>query len=265
VRASAYTGAIIVGMIALGALPAIAAAPGLQISVQPLVVQFAVAPGGQASTHVVIKNVGTAPAVVMATQFDWQTTVDGLVKTEKPGAHPGSSLDPFLRLTGSEFTLAPGEARTLTLSLTLPTTFAATPRDYWGGFLVRAVPADSPAAGTFGVGANILAYETVGLPSRHVKLTALRVTDEGAHTVQVSARMLNDGQNFVRPQIRMELEQAGRIVQSRDDSTPAIFAASPRLYTRTLRDLAPGAYRLQLTIDYGGETLVQGTTAFTVH
>jgi hypothetical protein len=53
-------------------------------------------------------------------------------------------------------------------------------------------------------------------------------------------------------------------VQQREDSTPAIFGGEGRLYTRTLRDLAPGAYGLQLTIDYGGATLVEGTTEFTV-
>jgi hypothetical protein len=31
-----------------------------------------------------------------------------------------------------------------------------------------------------------------------------------------------------------------------------------------LGDLLPGTYKLQLTVDYGGDTLIEGTTDFTV-
>jgi hypothetical protein len=241
-----------------------ASAPGLQISVEPLVVQFSLAPGGQTSTPVTIKNVGTAKAAIDARQIDWRTTLDGSVKTERPGSEGPLSLDPELRLSDTQFTLAPGETRTLVLSLVLPPSFSAEPRDYRGGYLVRATPFGSPTTQAFGVGANILTYETVGAPSRHLKLTSLKVVDAGDHSVQFTARMQNDGRTFVRPQIRMTVAQGGRIVQQREDSTPAIFGGDPRLYTRTLRDLPSGNYQLQLSVDYGGATLIEGTTDFTV-
>lgn len=249
-------------MIALA--PASGQAARLEISVEPLVVQFAVAPGGQASTRVTVKNSGTDAATVVANQIDWQTTVDGSVKTKKPGSNGSLSLNPFLRLSGNEFQLAPGETRLMTLSLVLPSTFSSAPGNYWGGYLIRAIPAGSPAATSFGVGANILVYETMGSPPRHLKLTALRVEDTGGGNIRLAARMLNDGGTFVRPSIHMQVAQAGRIVQSRDDSTPAIFAGAPRLYTRSLQGLAPGKYLLDLTIDYGGDTIVQGSTEFAV-
>jgi hypothetical protein len=250
--------------LAFAPAPAPADQPGLQISVEPLVVQFALAPGGQAGTPVTIRNTGTQKALVVANAIDWRTTLDGSVKTERPGSQP-SSLDGHLRLSGeSEFVLAPGEARRLTLSLVLPTTFSSAPRDYWSGYFVRATPAGSPSTQSFGVGANVLAYETVGPVSRHVKLTDLRVDAGAGRAVQLTARLHNDGRNFVRPQIRMLVAQGGRIVQQRDDSTPAIFGGQRRLYARTLSDLVPGTYQLQLTIDYGGDTLVEGTTEFTV-
>ena len=241
-----------------------AAEPGLKISIEPLVVQFAVAPGGQARTTVTIKNVGSEPAVVVAKAIDWHTTLDGTVKTERVGTESAASLGWFLRLSANDFTLAPGEKREMTLALALPTSFSSKAQDYWGGYLVRAVPAGAPTATSFGVGANILAYETVGTAPRHVKLTALRVTDAGAGNVRITGRILNDGGTYVRPSIRMQLAQSGRIVQSFDDSTPAIFAGEPRSYSRIVSGLARGAYLLQVTIDYGGPTLVQGTTDFTV-
>jgi hypothetical protein len=253
-------------LIASALIPAVARAdaPALQISVEPMVVQFAVAPGNAASTPVVVRNTGTQPAVVVVTPIDWRTTVDGTVKTERPGSEGVSSLGPELRLSANDFTLEPGESKQMTLALTLPAGFPATARDYWAGYFVRATAAGAPSARSFGVGANILAYETVGPPSRHLKFASLRVTDAGSGAVQLTARLQNDGRTFVRPQIRMTLAQAGRVVQQREDSTPAIFGGEGRLYTRTLRDLAPGAYGLQLTIDYGGATLVEGTTEFTV-
>jgi hypothetical protein len=253
-----------VATLGLAPLAARAGAPPLQISVEPLVVQFAVAPGGQASTRVTVRNVGTQKAVVLGSQIDWRTSLDGSVKTERPGTEGGSSLNPYLRLSSTSFTLEPGEAREMTLSLTLPSTFSSMPRDYNGGYFIRATQAGAPIASSFGVGATILCYETRGPPARHLKLTNLHVTESGPRSVQVVARLLNDDRTFVRPQIRMQVAQAGRVVLQRDDSTPAIFGGAPRLYTRTLNDLAPGQYALQLTIDYGASTLIEGTTSFTV-
>ena len=254
--------AIILGMVALASVAADAAQPGLQLSIQPLIVQFTLAPGGQASTKVIIKNVGSQPSHVVANQIDWTTSVDGSVQTKRPGS-VASSLNPFLRLSGSEFDLAPGQTQELTLSLALPTSFAATPKNYWGGYLVRGAPANGPA-GSFGVGANILVFETVGNPPKHLKLTSLRVEDAGSGRIRLVARMLNDGGSFVRPQIRLQIAQSGRVVQSHEDSTPAVFAGEPRQYVRNFPGLAPGKYMLDLTIDYGGDTLVEGTTDFTV-
>lgn len=263
-RMLAGAGAILFAAIALAPQAGRAATPGLQISVQPLIVQFTLAPGGQASTQVTIKNTGTESARVAVTPIDWDTTVDGSVRTGKPGSIPASSsLSPYLRISGNEVVLAPGQTSELTLSLVLPTTFSAVPKDYWGGYFVRAV-ANKLQPESFGVGANVLVYETIGTPSRHVKLTSLRVQDAGSGSVKLIARMQNDGGTFVRPQIHLDVAQAGRLLQSRDDSTPAIFAGAARLYTRTFAGLPPGKYALDMTIDYGGNTLVQGSTEFTV-
>ncbi len=242
---------------------AAAAEPGLQLSVEPLVTQFQVQPGGQASTPVTIKNVGSEPAHVVISPVDWRTSPAGEVKMMRAGGEGDSSLDAFLHLGPLEFVLAPGETRSMVLSLVVPSSTASTPRDLWGGYLVRAVPAGAPS-GAFGVGATIFAYETIGPAARHVKLTDLHVTDAGAHAAQMSARLVNDGRTYVRPQIHYVLAQSARIVENRDDSTPAVFAGDARRFGQTLRDLPPGPYVLQVTIDYGGDSLIRATTEFTV-
>jgi len=244
--------ALMVALIALAPLGARAQeVPGLQISVQPLIVQFAIAPGQQASARVIVKNTGTQAARVSANQIDWTSNFDGSVRTGKPGLEGSSSVDPFLHLSGNEFTLSPGQTQEMTLTLDLPSTFPPATGDHWGGYLIRATGAEGPA-GSFGVGANILVYETVGHAYKHLKLTTMRVEDAGNGNVRLVAHMSNDGETYVRPQLHLQVARAGRIVQSRDDTTPAIFAGSPRLYTRTFSGLTPGSYAIELTIDYGG-------------
>ena len=253
------------GAAALAPAPARAQqAPGLQISVEPLSVEFSLAPGGSASTPVTIKNVGTEKAVVVVTPLDWHSSLDGTVRTERPGAEGDASLASLLRISGAEATLAPGETRRLELSLALPASFSAMPRDYRGGYLVRAVPASANRTTAFGVGANILVYETVGGAQRHVKMTDLKVVQDGPHGARMEARLLNDGRTFVHPQMHVMIAQGPRIVVSRDDATTAILAGEPRHIDRALGDLPAGTYQLQLTVDYGGATLSRGTTTFTV-
>jgi hypothetical protein len=240
-----------------------AAEPGLQLSVQPLVAQFQVQPGGQASTPVTIKNVGSEAASVVITPVDWRTLPNGEVKTMRAGGEGASSLDAYLHLAPLEFVLAPGETRSMVLSLVVPSSLPNAPRDLWGGYLVRAVPTGTMSA-SFGVAATVFAYDTIGPASRHVKLTDLHVTDGGEHAARMNARLVNDGRTYVRPQIHYMVAQSGRVVQNRDDSTPAVFAGDARSFGETLHDLAPGSYVLQVTIDYGGDSLIRATTEFAI-
>ena len=248
---------------AAAATPGLAAEPGVQLSVEPLVVQFDVRTGGQASTPVTIGNVGTETAIVTITPIDWRTTVMGEVKTSPAGTGGADSLDPFLRLTPLTFTLAPGAAQHMTLSLVLPTSLQRNAHDLWGGYLVRAVR-PSMVKETFGVGATILAYETLTPGERHVKVVSLHVISERTHEAQISARLTNDGQTYVRPQIHVLVAQGARAIVDQDDSTPVLFAGNSRIYNHALHDLAPGTYALQITIDYGGASVIRETTHFVV-
>ena len=262
--------ALLTGIAAAAAVPADAQGsapaptPGLQISVEPLSVEFALAPGAQADTPVTIRNVGTQSAVIVITPLDWRSSLDGTVKTERPGAEGPASLSQYLQISGAEATLAPGETKHFTLALALPATFSAVPRDLRGGYLVRAVPANANRTTAFGVGANILVYEMVGAPDRRLKLTDLHVVDDGNHSARLVARLQNEGRTFIRPQLHILLAQAGRVVISKDDTTPAVLGGEPRRLERSFGQLPSGVYQLQLTVDYGGATLVRGTTEFTV-
>ena len=118
---------------------------------------------------------------------------------------------------------------------------------------------------TFGVGATILAYETVSANAvRHVKISSMHVIDAGHHQALITTRVLNDGQTYVRPQVHLLVAQGPRVVIDRDDSTPVVFAGNVRVLNQTLRDLAPGSYNAQITLDYGGEAVIRATTHFVV-
>jgi hypothetical protein len=60
------------------------------------------------------------------------------------------------------------------------------------------------------------------------------------------------------------LEQAGHVVNDSTLGNSTIFPGDERVAQHDFKDIAPGAYRLEITFDYGGDTLIQGTTDFTV-
>jgi hypothetical protein len=127
---------------------------------------------------------------------------------------------------------------------------------------VRALPAGGTA--TFGPAATIVVYNTIGSPRTHVRLTQLHVAQDGNDGANLVARVLNDGIGYARPAARVVVSRDGRVVRDLSENMPVIFAGAPRTYTKALSGLEPGAYDLSLTIDYGGATLMEGTTSFRI-
>ncbi len=257
----AFASALFAALLFACAAPEARADVGM--TVQPLVIEFKAMPGAESFANVTVNNSGSEPLRVTLQQIDWHTTADGSVKIESVGTEGAQSLDPYLRISAPGFELAPGETRQLTITARLPAGYPAKSGSTWGGFFIRGSRADSPP-GSFGPAATVLAYDTMGTPVRHMQLTALRATQIGPGTVRLFARLRNDGENFIRPSVRVMVERASRIV---DDSTlvnSTVFPGDLRVLQHDLTGLAPGAYRLETTFDYGGDTLVEGTTDFTV-
>jgi hypothetical protein len=112
----------------------------------------------------------------------------------------------------------------------------------------------------FGPAATIVAYNTVGAPESHAKLTQLHVSSPAGGSAVLSARLVNDGAAYARATGRIVLSQDGRVAVDETDSLPVLFAGEARVFNRSLSGLAPGTYQVSFTVDYGAPTLIEGTT-----
>jgi hypothetical protein len=255
---------MILGSAAFCACAAGEARADVGMTVQPLVIEFKASPGAESFANVSVNNSGSEPIRVTVQQIDWRTTVDGSVRMERVGAEGPQSLNPYLNVSAPGFELSPGETRRLTITARLPADYQTKSASTWGGFFVRGTRANG-APGAFGPAATVLAYNTMGTPSRHMQLTALQVTQTGPGTVRLFTRLRNDGENYIRPSARVMIEQGGRVIGDATLANSTVFPGDLRVIRHDFGGLAPGQYGLEITFDYGGNTLVEGTTDFRVN
>jgi|GEM_PF-1259833 hypothetical protein len=230
----------------------------LSLTVSPLVVEFRAGPGDTSTATVTVHNGGSDPERIIALRMDWKAAADGTVRVEQPGTEGAASIANYLGMEPGDVQLAPGETRELALTLDLPPTFPGATAVYHSGFLVRAVPLSGHV--NFGPAATIVAYNTVGAPESHAKLTQLHVSSPAGGSAVLSARLVNDGAAYARATGRIVLSQDGRVAVDETDSLPVLFAGEARVFNRSLSGLAPGTYQVSFTVDYGAPTLIEGTT-----
>ncbi|MBC5806314.1 MAG: hypothetical protein DLM53_12360 [Candidatus Eremiobacter antarcticus] len=244
-------------VLALGVSERVVAAD-LSLGVDPLVIEFTAKPGASARASIVVSNAGNQVEHVIAVPIDWRTLFDGNIAVERAGAEGARSLTSGLTLSDTDFVLQPRQVRTLTLTLEVPTSKPATPASYWGGFLIEAKPLGAPGD-SLGTGATVFVYDNVGQPRRHLAMRSLRLTGSGDQT-RVEARLRNDGDSYLRIASHLAIQQAGRVVREFDIPMNSMFPQAERLLRQPLRGLAPGDYRVELSFDYGGETILDGVT-----
>jgi hypothetical protein len=253
--------------IALGSAIAIAGGPAsaqgaapasLSLTVSPLVVEFRAGAGDTATAPVTVHNGGTEPERIVALRMDWKVAGDGTVRVEQPGTEGVASIADDLRIEPADTILAPGETRDFALTLDLPAAFPTAAAVYHSGFLIRAVPPTGVVS--FGPAATVVVYDTVGAPRSHVTVTQLHLSSPASGAAQLSARIVNDGQAYARLSGRIVLRRDGQVVADQTDSIPVLFANEARVYTKAIGGLEPGAYDVSFTLDYGGPTLIEGTT-----
>ena len=90
------------------------------------------------------------------------------------------------------------------------------------------------------------------------------MSSQGNGSALLTARIANDGSAYARPTGRIVLRRDGHVVVDQTDSIPVLFANEARVYNKALSGLAPGAYDVSFTVDYGGPTLIEGTTEVVV-
>lgn len=240
---------------------ALPAAAGLNIAVDPLVVEMHAMPGQVIKTDVNISNNGDVPERIIIKPMDWTTRVDGSVAIESPGRE-ARSITRYLKASSYQFALAPNEKRVVQVTLALPAGFNAAAGSYWGGFFTRATLLSGRVNG-FGPGATVVVYVDVGTPHRSAVIESMRAAPAG-RTVRVIARVRNNSKAYVRAGGTLLFEQSGRIVQKVPVTIGAIFPGRFHTVDETAKGLDPGKYRVELSIDYGGDEIEDGETTVTV-
>lgn len=237
----------------------LSASAAVSITVQPLVAEFGIAPGASGTIPVTVTNSGSEPARFSARRTDWRTTASGSIALEKVGTEGTHSLSRDLSLSQYQFTLQPGEHRQLQLTLHVPASALTAPHSSWGGFFINSTPVNAPS-GAVGLAATVFVYNTIGTPHRHITMQSLRVSRGPGGTATLVARLRNDATAYCRPSAHLMIEQAGRIVDNRTINISTIFPNTTRLLSEPLGHLAPGPYRIELAIDYGGDSVIEGVT-----
>lgn len=236
----------------------------VSLTVDPLVAEFNVPPGSAGHATVHVSNTGSSPQVITARRLDWRTVADGSITLEKVGAEGAHSITRDLSLSTYRFILAPGERRDVSLTLTVPPTLQPAPASYWGGFIFDSSDVSS-SRGEVGVAATVFVYENVNSPSKHVTLQALRVRTQHGGKSTLVARLRNTGASYIRPIAKLMIGQGGRVVRSDSVTVNTVFPNSTRIVSQDIGHLPPGEYTAELTIDYGGNSILDGITKFVIH
>lgn len=234
-----------------------ASAATVSLRVDPMIVEFATPSEGDQKASISIANDGSAPERIVAQGVDWHTSVEGNVTLEQVGAERDRSLTPYLSLSPSSFILQPGETRDVALTYHVPGGRTSSVAARWGGFLIRATGVHDPES-SMAPGATVFVYETVGTPRRHLALTSLSLRFDHARVPELSARFVNDGETYLRPLCRLVIVRGDTLV--RDVALPAnvIFPGDKRAMRESIEPLPAGDYRLHLTVDYGGSSILDG-------
>jgi hypothetical protein len=88
----------------------------------------------------------------------------------------------------------------------------------------------------------------------------MRIISDARGNATLIARMRNDAEGYARVRGRLLVESAGRILNDSSPALSVIFPSSTRILKQPLGHLAQGDYRFELTLDYGGNSIIDGVT-----
>ncbi|BAS25953.1 hypothetical protein LIP_0096 [Limnochorda pilosa] len=241
-------------------------APGAAaIRVDQLEVHLEVPAGEtEAGTLVVTNQRDSAERIRIYVQ-DWRRDEQGQHQFLEPGSMERSASG-WIRLTPTEFTLGPGESRTVRYSFAVPEGASGS---YWTVVFVQGEPRPVPGGGTqirVASRVGVKFYEQVpGSGEGRGKITGLEADGSGSFTAAV--RFTNEGDLPLTPQGWVEIRGAsGETVARYDVEAFPVLPGDQRLLTVSdpARKLEPGTYLVLAVLDYGGATRVGGQTRLEV-
>jgi len=235
------------------------------ITVAPLALKLGVHPGEAGTASVSVRNVGQTVADVRITLHDWWRTPEGKLEVLPPGKLAGSCA-PWITYSPTSILLKPGDAATITVHMEVP---ADAVGDHWALLLVAEYPPPEerpPSEATTGTTRIVVAYavkllwidpvnaapageirEVKVLETSPLKL-AIRYANTGnCHTMNTGTVSVKDIFGETVREFPLQafptLPGEERVVTVEDPSG---------------EPLPQGFYYVFVTVDFGGDYLVQG-------
>ncbi len=237
-------------------LPILLALIGLRgagLEVNLLEVDLAVRPGTVHTFSFVVRNETEVPETFTVYVGDWDRDELGGNRFYPPGTLP-HSLSPWLRVTPSSFTLAPGAAREVQGTLTVLSTVAA--GAYWGIVFVQGEPRPVQQGGTTVMVARrigIKVYATVGSPRPQGEIR--RVEFRGLNPLWLVVEFANSGRANLR-EVRVEVQvydaQGKLLGEVKPDPVPCLPGGVRWVVAESELRPGPGTYLAVVRVDFGG-------------
>jgi len=236
-----------------------------QISAQvwPSKVTREAQPGKPITQDVLITNRSTVAAVVRVRTMDWGLDQDGSLKLLPFGTTP-HSLAGCMSFEPTTFSLAAGESRTISVSLTMPADGEPT---RWG-LILQEVRSTLPHHGTGPLAVGELGT-TVYLTRAHedesrAELKSLDVTPQGMDSTRVRISLQNGGERHLYAGGEIQIEdEHGAVVRNGTFDKGVVLPGTVRDFTWAFAgSLLPGHYRVTASLDTGNPYLLVGEKAF---
>jgi hypothetical protein len=249
-------------------LLAFAAPAHAQISAQvwPSKVTRDATPGKPITQDVLITNRSTVGAIVRLSTTDWTLSQSGDLELLPFGTSP-HTLSNCITFTPTQFSLAPGESRTISVSLTMPPDGEPT---RWGVLLqeVRsALPYQGHGPLAIGQLGTTIYLTRAPDDGAHAKLIGLDVTPESAgspDSMRVRVSLRNEGLRHLYAGGDVQLEdEHGTVVRTGTIDHGVVLPGTVRDFTYTCAgNLTPGHYKVTASLDTGDPYLLVGEKAF---
>lgn len=245
----------------LAPLPASAALTSL--SVYPSRMELAATSGAQQTFGVTVANPGKQPLRVRTAVADWNSTLTGDMEFLAAGQAPHSAAA-MLKVTPAQFVVAPGQSQIVRITADVP---EGTPDGQRHGIVFfETTPPQMPRKNQ---GTNVVisqrlgctVYVDVGAVRRRATVTGLAYfPPKDKQPARIGVALDNLGTAYVRGagELTVTNAETGVVVEKKPVAELFALRESRRLhFTPLAKPLGPGTYRLRLTLDYGGDEVIE--------
>ncbi len=244
-----------------------------QIGVSALSVDLKLPPGGSfTGAYEVINNSQQSRKFTIEIK-DYDRNLDGGLVLLPPATHP-RSLAKFLSVTPTEFTLAPGQKRTITFTVQIPGTERG---PNWTAIVATSLYS-SPAPASPQTDQQQQPPIGVQIGTAEQFVTKIRRTDptnavnrgrilsvrallpERDKPLRIATEYENSGTTFQQLKVEMRIVNAkGEVVRQRHLSDVVLLpGGKQRIEIAVTPALTPGTYLALVIIDFGGDVLLAG-------